>query len=845
MDKDLESLGNRIWRFFVAGPPRPAVRARWFDTLFPWPMPVLAVVVAYLIGLQWDKSVLGEQLGSALQYGALIAVSIVVSCWFWIALANVALALTLFLPHVESPGASPWLTLIDYTEHGLAFANRQLGHIVTLLVWSVLAIVGADGLPGKLALLVAVWALGPPLINQLASWIGRVRAWLFPPREGHAPLDLNLQRRPLFFWAPLVGFGLLALLAPHQWFKLLPGILAFTLADGVRYVWHWRFKRAIAPGSPKRDHLLGRHERQMSLAARWDVLAGPVTGLGIMGALLAANSIGHSAYDKSLAGRTTAIPVDYCATTSPPAPEPDLAMFLLADSHFHELAGRRFIGQMAFAEAVESVALRPVELDVLAPATLWRLGSLYRDLAKQRGGSLPWAHLGDLADLACKHELYSAENLLHARFEPAQFAGVAPGSHDKVFAGNFFWSPFWDTACVSQRLEKQGSDQKLFDDWNARVSDRKGQMRQVPPPRVLGLRGGALIGASPLGLVHDGKQRRGVLGVFLDSADGQAVDLGLSGALGAFSAAQAEAATRLLDDVKAGAGSDYQDPFYLVFVHNPLDDLRWLSGRRIHAWLAALDKNGPRLIGLLSGHTHTAAAHAHCIGKRSIPEIVIGSTLDPPQEAALLQLGPAPDGVLTLRVQTIPTVARAGMTCPSTPLSVSAVECQKVMAKLRDEASCRALFAPPAANRPSRECSDIEHPLDAQELMRQVIQWTGPSDEEEIRKNQRQRLQALWSCVCRSGGKSPRACAAEVPAMATPEGFFDDEVNLRLVWQELARADPDTERELTCLGWAAAVVQQHKLAGMTFTDALRCGFDTETLPPAHDYIARMEDNPCY
>jgi hypothetical protein len=845
MDKSHESLSDRLWGFVVSGPPRPRQHARWFDTIFPWPMPLAVVVVAWLLGHRWEQSILGEQLGSALQYGALIAVSIVVSCWIGIALANISLALTLFIPHIQDGEPRSWRYLFDAVQHGLAFANRQVGHVVALLTWSVLAVVWADSLQWELALVVAVWALGPLLVNQLASWLVLLSQLLFPKREREEVLDLNLRRRPLFFWATFVGFVLIALCAPAQWYKLVPGVLAFTLADILRHLGLWRFKRAILPGAPNQQQLLKQHKKQLRWAASWDVLAGPLVGLVILAGLLAANSLGYAAYDRSLSGKAIGVPVDYCTTIAPPAPAADLAMFLLADSHFHELAGRRFIGQMAFVEAIESVALRPVELDVLAPTSLWRFGSLYKDLAKQRNERLPWAHLGDLGDLACDHELASALDLLRDRFDATQFVGVTPGSHDKVFAGNFFWSPHWDSACKSKRMEKAPSNQRLFEDWSTYVSANKGRMIEVTPAWTQRLRGGALLTASPLGLVRDGQKPRGVLGVFLDTADGQAFDWGLSGAFGSFSGAQADAATQLAEEVKRQAGPAYGDPFYLVFLHNPLGDLRYPSGSRLLKWLSTLDKHGPRLVGLLSGHTHTSDARVHCIGKRRVPEIVLGSTLDPPQEAALLHLGPAPDGVLALRVQTIPAVARPGMTCSASPPSVSALECQTLMAKLRDEPSCRSLFQPAGAVRSSRECSDIEHPLDLQERMQQVIRWTGPGDEEEIRKDQRNRLKALWSCLCRAANRDNLgACASDVAAMDSSEGFFNDEVNLRLVRERLA-ADKYTEHELTCFAWAAAVMQKHKLAGMTFSDALRCSFDDETLPPAHDYIARMEETPCH
>ena len=47
-----------------------------------------------------------------------------------------------------------------------------------------------------------------------------------------------------------------------------------------------------------------------------------------------------------------------------------------------------------------------------------------------------------------------------------------------------------------------------------------------------------------------------------------------------------------------------------------------------------------------------------------------------------------------------------------------------------------------------------------------------------------------------------------------------------------------------CLAWAAADLQQHKAAGMTMADALRCAFDDPTLPAAQVTVASREDVPC-
>lgn len=57
---------------------------------------------------------------------------------------------------------------------------------------------------------------------------------------------------------------------------------------------------------------------------------------------------------------------------------------------------------------------------------------------------------------------------------------MAPGNHNKAFTGNFFWSPYWDTACPSGRMEKPLSDEKLRRAWQERVQAAGGRMVAVP-----------------------------------------------------------------------------------------------------------------------------------------------------------------------------------------------------------------------------------------------------------------------------------------------------------------------------------------------------------------------------
>jgi len=156
------------------------------------------------------------------------------------------------------------------------------------------------------------------------------------------------------------------------------------------------------------------------------------------------------------------------------------------------------------------------------------------------------------------------------------------------------------------------------------------------------------------------------------------------------------------------------------------------------------------------------------------------------------------------------------------------------MSALRNHKDCAALFRRAEANSLGRDCSDIEHPLETNDWLQQTSRWTGPGDEEEIRADQRSRVSALWSCVCRDHRCNPSPSVLEL----------DDDSYFQLLRQELATS-PKREQELTCLSWSAAAVQRYKTAGMNYADALRCAFDDDSVAPARDYIAHLEVTPCY
>jgi len=826
------SFSQHVVRFLVDGPdpPHPTRPPTLLQTLLPWPVRVLAVITLGLLAWNWSSTPIGQQLGGGLQYAGLVAISLAISFWWWIFLANMAFALAWLFWPVRFDGTSP---LPRWISSALTFINRQIGHIEVLAVWIVLALVSAESLTTQTWMLTAVLFLGEPVVNGLAR--------LLPsPKDADSEDDVYWKRGPLFYVATFTGLVILALLAPRQWLKLVPGVLALALADVVRFIRHRRCSRTLA-GACDEDRTQHLRFAQKAWSRHTDALFGPGVVLLALASVAGLSLWARHRYQEVLASTTPSRgePVDYCLVSAPPAPDPEVAVFLVSDSQLHELHGNRFVGQMEFAEALVPVALRPVELDILSVSSLWRFATVYSTLAAERPADAPlwWAHLGDMADLSCHDEMARAGRLLHERYDATAFVGVAPGNHDKAFTGNFFWSPYWDSACPSGRLEKPLSDEMLLHDWKTVVEKTHGRMSAVPNwsfvSQVSG-RGSALVTATPLGAAHHNGRRRGVIGIFLDTSDGQAFDLGVSGLFGTFSAEQARTADAVVSEVRDSAGPDYEDPLYVVFMHHPLDETSLWSNKRISDWIAKLDAGGARVLGLVSAHTHEAQKHSHCIAEREIPEIVVGSTIDPPQEASLLTIGPVEDGTVALRVQTLPAIARPGKTCSSRAPFITANDCQKVMADLRENKDCASLFRPADASALGRDCSEIEHPSEIEARLQLASRWTGPVDAQDIAADQLARTKALWSCICRDLRCTPSPAVLDL----------DDESYSALLREQLG-SSVEREKELTCLGWAGAAVQRYKSTGMRFADALRCAFDDDSLAPARDYIARFEVTPCY
>jgi hypothetical protein len=415
------------------------------------------------------------------------------------------------------------------------------------------------------------------------------------------------------------------------------------------------------------------------------------------------------------------------------------------------------------------------------------------------------------------------------------------------FHGNFYWSPFWSEACPSGRMDKLRST-ALVAGLAKKVMATGSDARVVGGgwlPSWMGGRAGALVAVTPLGEIHHRGRPRGVAAIFVDTADGQGFDYGVAGMFGTFSETQARALREMVDGLAAGAGGLYDDPIWLVFAHHPLSEMASASGQRLLAFIAWLDvrrlRDGdepePRALALLTAHTHHAETHGHCVGRRVLREIVIGSTIDPPQQSAWLQVGPDADGVASLRVRTIPVVGRSGYFCGSDHgYIIEAERCRRIAAGLRATPACAPLFE--AEDGLARDCAALEKPLTLGERIAGLASTRAPFEPDDIKDDQRLRANALLACVCRDRPGAGPGCTP--PSTRDP---FKDEAYHKAIMQRLAN-DPDHGDELACLAWAAAAVQQHKGAGMTFAEALRCAYDDPSLVAAQETTTALEARAC-
>jgi hypothetical protein len=857
----LENTSSRgpgiAYQLFVTGPDPVEDRepTTWREVLLPWPARVVIVVAVFAAASAFEDSGVGQQIAWGLQAGGLAAIAIIAALWWQILLVDVVFALVwLLLPfRARARDGYAWIFL-----HVITFVNRQFGHFAALLVWLLLALGATLSLRLQLTGVAGLLLLGMPLLNGVARmdlpWLGTD-----PPEK--ATGDLLWRRRLLIYLVTALGLLVLALRAPPQALRILPLGVALGAGTALRAFRHLRRQRIVAQqkalaqdagaeqSASASAELAAREEfrsAQSRAAQRADAFV-PLLVLVLLGVLVGTAHWLRSRLDARLAAHAAGpeLPFNACNAEPHGPMRADVQMFLLADTQTHELGGARFAGETEVAQAFVASASRPTELNLLTAASLASFRSIYEQLAASRAtatpttGPLLWAHLGDLADLACQNELDRALDSL-AKYGSGKLAGIAPGNHEKSFLGSFHWSPAWGTACASGLLR----DQEFASAVLARFPAPQGAQAGVflrSSGSLLHPFGGWLAAVTPLGVTRSGEPAEGashgVIGVFLDSSDEAGFDWGLPGSLGAISEAQveavADAALRLKDE-----HTDYHDPVYVLFQHMPYAALTSASQSRVAGLIARLDANQgnpgapSRVLAIVSAHTHRAGAALHCLGasgpsKRLVREISLGSTTDPPQQAALLSLGTNTRGQASLSIRTLQAVARPGATCGTAPGASSTGHCRQIVAQLSQHPACRPLLAP--AGTP-RDCQELEQPSTRASRLSDLALYAGPRDLEQRRAWQQTQARALLDCLCRDD-----ACNARL-ADPLADPAYSEEV------ESATRARAD---ELACLAWAASTLHAHKAHAPRMGEALRCAFDDPTLPAERIWTADQETRTCF
>jgi hypothetical protein len=798
----------------------------------------VAFIVAAGLALALQGNAFVSQVGWGLQYLSGVVLAIMMTFAGVLLFGNlgvIALWRGLDLFHAEPKGwlARQWWNLIKpggRWREAITLLNRNLSHIEGTALWVLAILAWSPDIRWQAIAVTGVLVVGEPLFDLFGrALLERYPACLDPDRVPPAGSangtffeeEIHWARRPAIHAATVVGVIWVFNLAPKQASVALPLLIALGGSALIRFgFWLWDFKHGIKDEA-RRKRRYRNARAHLSRFARFDtpVLAtGPLFLAFIYGV---ASSAETSAANGSAWSET---PVACLADPGLAPDDVDISVTVLSDAHLHNLGGERFAGQLGVAKALVRFAHHPVESDLLTPATLPHLAAMEEEMGRAKAG---WVFLGDLADLGCESEVQRALAGLDA-FGKDRALGVAMGNRDGRFGGGVWWSPHSDEACLNPLDKGKASDLVLggFSEGVAaaggtieRVHARTGWMRGFPQ------KGDAVVGVSPLGSTkHQGKLRL-VVGVFLDTAEDIDLDFGLTGDQGALSKAQIRAADRQL-----AASDEDGDALLIFFTHHPVADLSGEARGRLGAWIAELEADGPRVLGVVSGHARRAQKHeGTCIGGRSLDNLIVGSTADAPQEMARLEVGPDRYGIATLSVRTIPSVNREDMTCASSP-APSWEDCQRRVGELSLHTECRALLERDGSGG-AAECQALEADVP---ILSQLANLKESPSATQLRTAEAIRAKHLFDCLCRDGQCSPSDGA----------DYLDPSVSDALL-SEVREHSAEARTELACLAWAAGSLADHAEAGMEMADALRCAFDDHSAQPARIMLTKLEERACF
>ena len=481
---------------------------------------------------------------------------------------------------------------------------------------------------------------------------------------------------------------------------------------------------------------------------------------------------------------------------------PDASLFLISDSQFHELRGARDGGHLDMIDAVVPVAVRPAELDLLEGATLAHFAAVYKKLS-----TLPayretmWAHLGDIGDLGCESELDRFAGYAN-RFGLANLAGIAPGNHDSTFVGNFFWHPDWSSACYPSAPSQKTFANKQIQDLESNVH---GATKSVS--HILGKTGLARV--TPIGTVKG----HPIVAVFLDTSDYTGFYLGSAGVQGSISLRQ----KWWVDGELSKALSQDPKTRFVFFMHHPFDELSRQGRSFVRSIVDGVSEN---TLALVSSHTHRAGCRNQYFNK-GISELVVGSTIDPPQQASVLEI--RSDGSkyeLTLRM--VQSILRSGSSEPFAPetVDIEIADCATLVANLEENRKAECIDFLKSTRVPPGYCPSeprpVEHP-DQPWLVKCEQQW---------------RAHNLLRCIGYPD---------------TPK-FPLDPTNTEL-WSTLDNQlfkgrGPVDEKTLTCLSWIASVEQGHKSENWRFREARGYAWEGSSVPPAKTIVVQGGNASC-
>ncbi|MBL4685948.1 MAG: hypothetical protein JKY37_15240 [Nannocystaceae bacterium] len=469
----------------------------------------------------------------------------------------------------------------------------------------------------------------------------------------------------------------------------------------------------------------------------------------------------------------------------------DLALFLVADNQFRTLNGKTSIAHSRIIRDLVPVAVRPVELDLLSVASLDHFARMYRAMQDHAAtNGLPvkfrWAHLGDFGDLACRSELGRFPSRIRC-FGAETMLGFAPGNHDSFYTGNFGWHPDWSGeqggACAAGGPVTRGDPTGL----RKSMTDALGQCPLLTGRRSTANDGDFFASTAYLGEVG----HHSLAAVFFDTSDFAGTSFGAAGVQGEISRTQKRWILRQVDKLP-------EDTLFVFFMHHPYESLSWFGRRRVDEIAEGL---GARLVAVVSAHTHQSQFREAEVAGRMVPHFVVGSTTDPPQEAALLTFRHRDNGTPELHFRTIPAVARSGAACGEH--TVMAEQCAAVLEKLSGVQECQALLSLGSSHSDGVSLSHGEQTSS--------------------------RARALFACTQRVTGQGEATLQKPWGGEVPPNHHVDP----YSAYRDTCTADgpdglnsPERHQELVCLSWVASTLQGlDETEGWTFGRASRVAFE--------------------